>query len=167
MSKELKEGSIFGRYIKSLPVHEQEELNKTLKLMEDNTFFEMNIISEFQDKDGKVKSTATRTVKVYKRINRDLTVDDRLLISFGGYAEYALDKHYIETTRERLLTFDDSTFRIDMGRNENIPRKIMLPLLEEIEQTLYQKGIEIEEDYSKDFRESEMGKMIASLGMMI
>ena len=137
-----KEFSVIELFLQGLSIEERDSLNETIKLMEDNTFYESEIISKFEDNEGNIISTQVREVKVYKRILRDSTVENKLLISFGGYCEYALDQRFI---RDRLKS--NRSLRIDIGRNEVLPKEEMTRLLEEIQQALKERDIEIEEDY--------------------
>lgn len=142
LTNKRKEFSVIDLFLQSLSDEERDSLNETIKLMEDNTFYESEVVSQFEDNEGNIKSTQVREVKVYKRILSDSSVENKLLISFGGYCEYALDQRFI---RDRLK--NNRSLRIDIGRNEVLPKEEMTRLLEEIQQVLKERDIEIEVDY--------------------
>lgn len=142
LTNKRKEFSVIDLFLQSLSDEERDSLNETIKLMEDNTFYESEVVSRFEDNEGNIKSTQVREVKVYKRILSDSSVENKLLISFGGYCEYALDQRFI---RDRLK--NNRSLRIDIGRNEVLPKEEMTRLLEEIQQVLKERDIEIEVDY--------------------
>lgn len=151
-------------YINSLEPEERERRILTSKLIKENTFYE-TIGKVSYIKDGKVLRTFDREFSLFRRVTSDAEVDNVVILSFGGYSEYRFDMNFY-ARRLQLEKDKNMSFCIDMGNRLYIENIEMIRVLDDCLHALSDKGIQIEEDYSAEFRKTEMGKMVQGLGLL-
>lgn len=158
--------NIFKRFIESLPEEERKRIEEYTKLEAEHTYYKTETVLDVDIKQGEEVieggKQEKQEVKVYRDVYGDHTLGEKILISFGGYREYAFDQNFLNF----LHRDTDKRFCIDAGANTYVKATEFRRILEEAKNALASMGIEIEEDYYKTFRQSDMGKMVEGMGLL-
>lgn len=167
--------SVFKRlhkkYLESLTPEQLARRELLQKLRRDNTFYTTTTLLDddyCKVKYGQERKEVEQEVIVGKTIILGDVPHPReeITISFGGYREYTFDRRFIKKSREHLERDSSIRFSIDAGHEIYVKNSEMLRILEESERALKFLGIELVEDSHPDFTNSEMGRMLRTMGLL-
>lgn len=124
--------------------------DKISKLEDENTFV-CKPVKHYKEFNNEIISEWESPVKIYRQVNRNLTVEERFLFSFGGYSEYTFDKAFIKTLEEGIEEYgDNAKFHYHAGVGSFCYLKDLMPLVKDFMDIADSQNIDLHENYWRD-----------------
>ncbi|RNB59437.1 hypothetical protein EDM57_04660 [Brevibacillus gelatini] len=151
----------------SLSEDQREFINERKRLEKEHTYYTTETMLDndyIMIKYGKDRKEEKQKVVLYRPVYSDNQVSEKILLSFGGYREYSFDRRFINSILERLND-ENRRFCIDGGGEVYVKNNEMKRIFNEAIEALERLNIEIADDYYPSLTNSDMGKMLESLGL--
>lgn len=147
----------------TLPKERQEEILRVKALEKEHLYYETSTLLD--DEYGATPKEEKRDVQLYRPVQHDGSLRDTILLSFGGYCEYAFDKRFCLKMLHDLRRNKERRLCIDAGRSLYVKNAEVLRIFKESIEALVARNIEMVDDYYPGLSASDMGKMLNEMGL--